>query len=97
MPPILHEATSWKKPRAANRTRRTSDLTPDEQANVRAALRVLRLRLGGYRPLGEALGCNWTTIRKMGSAKGPSPSAGVAVRVARLAQVPADAVGRSPP
>ena len=46
---ILRARTAWTKPRDPNATRRSSDLTPAEQNNVRTAIRFLRTRLGGMR------------------------------------------------
>jgi hypothetical protein len=87
MPPILSESKVWKKHRPANETRRASDLTPDEQANVKRALQVLMARLGSGRKLAEATNCTLSVIRWWMSAPG-KPSAGIALRAARLAGVP---------
>jgi hypothetical protein len=83
---ILRGPKTWTRPRPATETRRASDLTPEEQANVRRALAVLRRRLGTYKALGEALRVNLRTLRWYGEQKG-KPSAGVALRAARLAGV----------
>jgi len=87
---ILHERTEWAKPRAATETRRSSDLTPEEQANVRKAIHVLRRRLGGYKALASALRVNLRTLIAQGGKR--APSAAVAIRAARLAGVPVDNV-----
>ncbi len=81
---ILVERTVWKKPRPANATRRSSDLTPEEHANVRAALHFLRLRLGTIPKLAAALNAYFETVRLAMKVRGP-PSAGLALRTARLA------------
>lgn len=73
-----------------NETRRTSDLTPEEQANVRRALHVLRRRLGSYEALAKAMRANGRTLEQYGSKA--APSAGIAIRLARLAGVPVDDV-----
>ena len=87
MPPILTERMSWRKSRPSDRPRRSSDLTPDEQANAKAAIRVLARRLGGAAKLAEALGAKPATV---GNATGTrrTVSAGLALRAARLAGVP---------
>ncbi len=85
---ILHARTSWAKPRATNETRRSSDLTPEEQIAVRRALRVLRQRLGSYQALAMALRVKKATLEGYGSTR--APSAAVAIRAARLAGVPAE-------
>jgi hypothetical protein len=91
MPPILTEPKRWSCPRDPNKTRRSSDLTPDEQASAKAALRVLRVRLGGARQLAEALSANHATLLAALSRRG-KPSAGLALRAARLAGVPLEDV-----
>lgn len=93
---ILREPQSWRRERPANETRHASDLTPEERANVRRAIHVLRRRHGTYRELAAMLRVRLGTLRAYGSTHWPS--AGVAVRVARLAGVPIDDVlaGRWP-
>jgi hypothetical protein len=68
-----------------------SDLTTDEQKNVRTAVRFLRVRCGGWRPLAKALRFSKATLWR------PSPA--LAFRVARFAGVGVDDVlmGRFPP
>lgn len=87
---ILHARAAWAKPRVPNETRRSSDLTPEEQANVRKAIHVLRRRLGSYRALAAALRVTLSTITNQGSKR--APSAAVAIRAARLAGVTVDDV-----
>jgi hypothetical protein len=52
---ILRERVAWTKLRPSNETRRSSDLTPEEQANVRAALRFLVKRHGTTQKLADAM------------------------------------------
>jgi hypothetical protein len=94
---ILKERKVWRRPRAANRTKRSTDLTPEEQANVRVALRFLRVRLGGWPKLAEAIGASWATLRDR--AYGRTVSGGLALRVARAAGAPIEDVlsGAWPP
>lgn len=87
---ILRARVAWTKPRPPNETRRTSDLTPEEQANVRKAIHVLRRRIGSYEALAKALRVNLKTLAGYGSKR--APSAGIAIRAARLAGVPVDDV-----
>lgn len=87
---ILTSRVAWTKPRDPNRTRRASDLTPQEQAHVRAALRFLRVRHGTTRKLAEAMGVNHRTLRSILSKD--RPSAGVALRAARLAGCRVEAI-----
>ncbi len=74
-----------------------SDLSTAEQAHVRAALRFLRARCGGWGPLAQALRFKATSLAKVGS--GRVASASMAVRVARLAEVGVDDLlgGKYPP
>jgi hypothetical protein len=70
-----------------------SDLTPEEQKNVRAAVRFLRVRCGGWMPLTKVLRLTRSTLQKVGA----TPV--VAFRVARFAGVGVDDVlaGKYPP
>lgn len=85
MPPILVERTSWKRPKPAN-PRYTSDLTEDEIANVKRAIRVLRSRFGSYAKLAEALRAKPATIKESVHRNG-KPSVGLALRASRVAGV----------
>jgi hypothetical protein len=93
---ILREPKVWTKPRPANETRRSTDLTPEEQANVRKALHVLRQRLGGWAELGKALRVKPATLAGHGGTR--APSAAVALRAARVAGIAVEEVlaGRWP-
>jgi hypothetical protein len=91
MPPILSEPKRWSRPRDPSKTRRSSDLTPEEQANAKAALRVLRSRYGTAPKLAEALSANEKTLAEALAKRG-KPSAGLALRAARLAGVPLEDV-----
>ena len=84
---ILREKTVWKKPRAPRPTARPDELTPEEQANVRAALRFLRLRMGSWIALAKAMGLKPNTLQEAAGRKTRRPTAGIALRTARVAQV----------
>src|SRR5438132_4498780 len=74
----------WRWDRHPNRkTGRVWQLDPAEQANVKAAVRKLRLRYGRKR-LGELLGVTQRTLKHSTEGK-RSVSAGMALRVARAA------------
>jgi hypothetical protein len=98
MPPVLSEPKRWARPRDPTKTRRSSDLTPEEQANAKAALRALRVRHGTTCQLALALSANAKTVLYAVSTRG-KPSAGLALRAARLARVPLEDVlsGAWPP
>jgi len=70
-----------------------SDLTAEEQKNVRMAMRYLRIRCGGVRAFAKALRVCRSTVTARRT------SASLAYRVARLAGVGVDDVlgGRFPP
>ena len=73
-------------------------LTLQEQRNVLAALRFLRVRTGGWKPLAKALGFASSTMRNVKKGtKGVSAS--MAFRVSRLTTVPFDELlaGKYPP
>ncbi len=74
-----------------------SDLTPQEQAHARIALRFLRARCGGWEPLSKILRGDMVTIRK--AAGGGVISASLAVRIARFVKVGIDDLlaGKYPP
>jgi hypothetical protein len=65
-----------------------ADLTKEEEARVRAALRFLRTRVGGWAPLAKVLGFKETTIANV--VGGRTVSASLAFRVARFVKVSVD-------
>jgi hypothetical protein len=84
---ILLARTVWKKPRSSDKVRHSSDLTPEEQVNVKAALHFLNVRLGGPKKLAEAMKALPATVKYAVSNRG-KVSAGIALRTARAAGVP---------
>ena len=76
---------------------RRSDLSAEEQKNVRTALKFLRARCGGWEALGRILGFKDTSLAHVASGQRGS-TASMAFRVARLAKVGVDDVlsGRFP-
>jgi hypothetical protein len=83
---VLQQTKAWRRERPANQTKRSSDLTPEEQENVRKALRFLAVRLAGWRELAKAMGAGEPTVWK--SAHRGRVSAGLALRASRVAKVP---------
>jgi hypothetical protein len=77
---------------------KASDLSTQQQAYVRAGLRFLRARCGGWAPLAKALHLGESTLTNVAGGHN-AVSASVAVRVARFAAVGVDDVleGRFPP
>ncbi len=81
--PILTERVTWRRPRK----RRAPDLTPEEQANVRAALRFLRVRFGGYPHLATAMGMKTKSLQQATMRVRRSLTAAMALRTAKIAGV----------
>jgi hypothetical protein len=77
---------------------KTADLTKDEQTSVRAALRFLRARCGGWANAGKVLHFGGNTLSDLANGRG-APSPLLAFRIARFAKVAVDDVlaGRFPP
>lgn len=75
-----------------------SELTTEEQKNVRAAMRFLRGRFGSWERVAEALRSRLNTVSGV-VHQGRAVSAGLAIRTARLAGVAIDDVlsGKYPP
>ena len=94
---ILADKKTWHRHRPANETRRSTDLTLEEQANVRVAMRFLATRLGDVAKLAKAMGAHRETVNR--PARGGVVSAGIALRVAKVAGVPLESVlaGTWPP
>lgn len=88
---ILATTKTWRKPNIA-RARLASDrLSPEEAANVRRALLFLRTRHGGGPKLAEAMGVGLFALQRAYWPKG-KPGAGLALRAAKLAGVPVEAI-----
>ena len=65
------------------------DLTEQEEANVRAAIRFLRLRVGDWETLAKVIRFSKDTVRHV-IEDGRPVTPTMAFRVARIAQVPID-------
>jgi hypothetical protein len=66
-------------------------LSPEQQANVLAAIRFLRIRVGNWKLLAKTLEFQGSTMKNV--MKGINPvSVNMAFRIAKLAQVPFDDV-----
>ena len=95
---ILYERKSWSKSRLPNTTRSSTDLTAEQQASAKVALRFLATRHGSARQLAEVMGSKVRTVRAALETRGRI-SAGLAVRAAKVAGVPLEDVlgGAWPP
>ena len=95
---ILRERTTWKRPRTTRATVQPDDLSPTEAAHVRAALRFLRTCLGGWKALAAAMGIKRETLEQGAMRRSRRPTAGFALRAARVAGVRVESVltGRWP-
>jgi hypothetical protein len=85
MAKILATPQVWQKPRSEGAAGTKLSLTVQEQANVRAGLRWLRLRLGTHTELAKALRIKRKTSEEY-IARRP-PGAVIAIRAARLAGI----------
>jgi hypothetical protein len=95
---ILTMRESWRKPRSAGETRRSADLSPEEHANVRKALRFLVARLGGRAKVAASLKVSVQALDGACYSARKRPSAALAIRTARVAGVSVEDVlaGRFP-
>lgn len=90
---ILRERVEWQKPRSAPRGIQHADtLTQEEEENVRRALAQLRRRYGSYEKLAIAMGMKSYTLWQGAKRRRRRPTAGYAIRAARLAGVPVGAI-----
>lgn len=87
--PILKSRKVWKKTPAP--TRHVNRLSADEVANVLAAMRVLHGRHGTWKGVAQAMGLSKRTVTRFASGEAV-PTAGMAIKVARLAGVTVDDV-----
>jgi hypothetical protein len=92
IPKGKREVIVWRR-KAAKPAFVVNPLSAEEQANVRAALRFLRIRHGGMAKLASALGMKPKTLEHHASPKRPA-TAGLAIRLARAAQVPVEDIAR---
>ena len=81
----------WKRKPRVIPYKEVNQLTPEEQECVRIAVKVLRLRYGGTPKLARAMGVGTSAIYAPLEARG-RPSAGLALRAARLAGVSVEAI-----
>ena len=82
---ILREREVRSRPVSRRSLELPNRLSPDEEKHVRAALRVLQVRFGGWAPVAAAMGVRANVLLRCVSRNG-RPSAGLAVRTARLAK-----------
>jgi hypothetical protein len=79
---ILTEREVRRNP-PRSRTRRASDLTPDEHTNVRAALRFLARKLATLAKLADALTVRRSLVQRAVRIRG-RPSAALAIQTAHV-------------
>lgn len=96
---ILRERVTWERPRPVRADARPDALTPEERTHVREALRFLRQRMGGWSRLAKAMGLKQETLEQAAKRRSRGPTAGIALRAARVAGVCAEQVlrGEWPP
>jgi transcriptional regulator with XRE-family HTH domain len=89
---ILRERETWSRKRAARETEQPDDLTPEEGENVRAVLRALHHQYRRWDKLAKAMGVKTQTLKQAANRKRRRPTAGFALRAARLAKCPVEMV-----
>lgn len=94
--PTLDRPVSWRRSDA--KPPRAPELTAEESAHLKAAIRFLRIRSGGFGPLASLLKVKPDTLRNLASGRG-RPGAALALRAARAAGVTVEDVlsGAFPP
>jgi hypothetical protein len=80
--PILTERVTWRRPRKP----RSSELTLEEQAHAKTAIRFLAIRLGSWANLADRTDLSLAILRHSASPRS-RVTANVALRVARAAGV----------
>jgi hypothetical protein len=86
---ILRERQVWRKHPAAPPKR--YKLTPEEQARVKLAMHVLRVRLGGWAEVAAATGYTYKAVT-LASSPRVKVSGSMALRVAGAAGMPLEAM-----
>lgn len=78
--------------------RMSPDLSPEEELNVRTAMRFLHYRCGGWEPLSKSLGLSSAMLAMISNGQ-RAVTPRLTFRIARLAQIAVDDVlkGRYPP
>lgn len=88
---ILRVAQSWRRPSAKRRTDRLERLDDEQTVNVGAAMQALKTKLGSWKDLAASIGVSKQTMNRLAHGH-TKPSAGLALRLARLAEVPVEDV-----
>ena len=90
---ILRERQVWKKPKQQTKPRphfeKMNTLSPEQAANVRVALKVLKIRHGTLVKVAELMRVTFGSLTRTLSVE---PNAGLAMRVAQVAGVTVDDV-----
>ena len=88
---MLSERQVWKKVKEQPKNRlhveKINKLFPEQVANVRIALKVLKIRYGSLQKLAELMHVTLGSLTRVLAAE---PNAGLALRIAQVAGVPVD-------
>ncbi len=88
---VLRERQVWKKVKEQPKNRlhveKMNKLSPEQAANVRIALKVLKIRYGTLQKLAELMHVTLGSLTRVLAAE---PNAGLALRIAQVAGVPVD-------
>jgi transcriptional regulator with XRE-family HTH domain len=93
---ILRERKAWRRERPTRSQPWGFSLTDAEREHVKRALRLLCLRHGGIESVAKALGVSFHMVDRATSRRS-RPSPGLAIAVARLAEMPVESLLRGEP
>jgi hypothetical protein len=88
---ILRERYVWRAYRDPDSRRTSTDLTPNEQANVKRALRAMGRLFRSYARLALAMQAKHETVKDAAKDRG-RVTAGLALRLARVARVSVETI-----
>lgn len=88
---VLRERYVWRAYRDPDGCLTSTDLTPNEQANVKRALRAMGQVFRSYARLARAMHAKHETVKDAAKARG-RVTAGLALRLARVAQVSVETI-----
>lgn len=89
---ILRERQVWKRVDHRRAWNSVNTLSHDEQAHVRVALLTLHARHGSWETVARIMNVHEENLLRLATSARHPPSAGIALRAARLAGVPVEDV-----
>ncbi len=89
---ILQTKQVWKRPRTRKAWNSVNTLSLDEEAHVRRALIVLHAQHGEWTDLALVMNVHAENLLRLATSEKHHPTAGLALRAARIAGVPVEDV-----